>query len=337
MKVECPNCKTTFNLQDDAVGPDGANARCGVCKHVFHVSPPRPDAPSAPSGKKPLDDTLATWLTQEYKKEHPEEPAEKPAEKPAPAVQPALAAVPVPVKKDVPAAPENQEEFVSAGLSGGEWFLIIVLVLAVVIGVSLGAAHVFKSWPFEEPAAPGASPAAQAAPEKPAEPQQPEAPLQYAGQIKFSPYTSFVVDNEKMGAPGAPAKLFVIDGKLTNNSPQTLGRISVDATLLDDKNAPVDKKSFIAGPRASLADLKTLGKEDLESRLRSEQDVMLTNSQVKPGDSVPFMVYFVNIPDSVKNYSLKPRGYSVVQPKAQEGESQPHPSEGQQPPAQNKQ
>jgi hypothetical protein len=86
---------------------------------------------------------------------------------------------------------------------------------------------------------------------------------------------------------------------------------------LDDQNAAVDSRTFVAGPRASALELKTLSKEDLESRLRSEQDIMLTNSQVKPGASVPFMVYFVNIPNSVKNYSLKIKDYTVIpQPQA---------------------
>src|SRR5512145_1974522 len=43
MIVECPSCQTKYSLPDDRIGPDGANVRCSVCKHVFHVDAPEED------------------------------------------------------------------------------------------------------------------------------------------------------------------------------------------------------------------------------------------------------------------------------------------------------
>jgi predicted Zn finger-like uncharacterized protein len=39
MIVECPNCKTTYNLDDSRVPPGGRQVKCTVCEHRFHVEP----------------------------------------------------------------------------------------------------------------------------------------------------------------------------------------------------------------------------------------------------------------------------------------------------------
>ena len=42
MIVECPNCKTTYNLDDALIPEGGRTVKCSVCEHRFHV-----DSPSA--------------------------------------------------------------------------------------------------------------------------------------------------------------------------------------------------------------------------------------------------------------------------------------------------
>jgi len=169
------------------------------------------------------------------------------------------------------------------------------------VGVAGTAAYFFEFWPFAKKPVPSAMENAPAPP-KPA--------ADYSAQLPFESYTNYFVDNDKVG------KLFVIEGKLSNKSPVILGQITIEATLLDAKEAPVVSKVITAGPKASNFELKTLNKEDLESRLDSRQEILLNNSQVKPGDEVPFMVAFVNIPDTVRNFSLKLKDYFEVAPEA---------------------
>ena len=81
MKVECPSCHTKYNLPDDKVGPEGANVRCSLCRHVFHVEhPPTEDFPGfgesgADAGwpvdahEEPARDDFAAQLDEERQKD----------------------------------------------------------------------------------------------------------------------------------------------------------------------------------------------------------------------------------------------------------------------------
>ncbi|WP_210183226.1 zinc-ribbon domain-containing protein, partial [Methylobrevis pamukkalensis] len=39
MKITCPNCDTSYQLADGAVGPAGRNVRCKRCETVWHAMP----------------------------------------------------------------------------------------------------------------------------------------------------------------------------------------------------------------------------------------------------------------------------------------------------------
>ena len=349
MNIECPNCQTKFNLPDGVVGPDGVNLRCAVCRHVFHWPVP-PDAvcgpaePVAPSGESsaapesvaPPEDGLAALLTQESHTEPgspgsaalPAEPSAQDAQKASPA-SPAVEAAAASggfASMDLSGTKPQSETQPQTGLSGAGWALVVLMSLVVLGGIFGAAAHLFKFWPFEEPARAPAPSTMQGAPIPPKK-SQPQPALEYAAQLKVD-HNFYWVENDRMGTPGKPARLLVIYGKVTNNSPATLGQITLEATVYDSKNTPIAAKSFLAGPRVITSELKTMSQEDLESRLRSSQEIMLANSHEKPGDSVPFTTYFANVPD-VKTYSVKPAGYSVIpagappQPQAKQPGPQP--------------
>jgi len=313
MKVECPSCQTKFNLPDEKVGTEGANVRCGVCKHVFHVEANSPDdfPGFGEEGASPI------WPVTGDDEGLPGDPA------------------------GLGEVGRKKDRFEDVGVSSSEftsiefgkpakrefklsrkWMVLgILLSLVVLAGISGTAAYFFEFWPFAK------KPAASSMENAPTPPAKAPAP-DYSAQLVFDSYNSYFVDNEKMGEPGKPMRLFVIEGKLVNKSPVSLGQISVDATLLDAKEAPVLSKSFTAGPKGSNFELKTLSKEDLESRLNSRQEIALYNGLVKPGDEVPFMVVFPDIPETVKNFSLKVGNYLEVAPQSggQGPEQKPAPS-----------
>lgn len=83
MKITCPNCSTSYQVADGAVGDAGRSVRCVHCRSVWFVSaeeksvaaPPVAAAPAAvpaPAGGGDLDDMAAWGLTDE-------EPAAAPA------------------------------------------------------------------------------------------------------------------------------------------------------------------------------------------------------------------------------------------------------------------
>lgn len=315
MIVECPNCQTKYNLPDDKVGAEGANVRCSVCRHVFKVEPSSPDDfpgfgetgggiwPVSNEEVAPGDDFASQLEAQ--RKQDPFDGGGVSS-------------------SDFGSIDFGKPEKEEKGGKGRNVLVLAILGVVLLAGVGGVGAYFFELWPFARkapvatdaapkeqapsvmenaPAAPAATPAA-----TPAAP-----PADYTGQIVFDAYNNYFVDNEKTG------KLFVIDGKLVNRSPATVGQIAVEATLLDAKDAPVISKVFKAGPKANISELRLLGKEDLENRLSSKEEIMLYNRMVKPGEEVPFMVAFANMPENVRNFSLKLKDYlQVAEPAGQQ-------------------
>jgi hypothetical protein len=264
-----------------------------VCKHVFHVDAPEEDdfpgfGDSGATPSWPVDG-LEEGLAQDK---------ETAGRKKDPFDDASLSSA------DFSSIDFGKSEKSSQGLSKKSLGVAIVLGLLVLAGIGGTAAYFFEFWPFPKKPATSAM-------ENAATPPKKEAAQDYSAQLPFESYTNYFVDNDKVG------KLFVIEGKLSNKSPVTLGQITIEATLLDAKENPVVSKIFTAGPKATNFELKTLNKEDLENRLNSRQEILLNNSQVKPGDEVPFMVAFVSIPDTVRNFSLKLKDYFEVAPQAQ--------------------
>jgi predicted Zn finger-like uncharacterized protein len=294
MKVECPSCQTKYNLPDDKIGPEGATVRCSLCKHVFHVDAPQTeDFPGfgdtgaesvwpVQSEEEAASGGFADHLESERKKKDPYDQG-------------------VVSSTEFTSIDFGQPEKAKGGASSRNMLLGVVLGLVVLLGIGGSAAYFFEFWPFAK------KPATSAMENAPT----PAAPAKdYSAQLPFESHTNYFVENDKVG------KLFVIEGKLVNRSPVEVGRVSIEATLLDAKEAPVVSKVVTAGPKASNFELKTLNKEDLDSRLESRQEILLYNNKVKPGEEIPFMVVFTNIPDTVRNFSLKLKDYFEVAPDA---------------------
>lgn len=322
MKVECPSCQTKYNLPDDKVGPEGANVRCSVCKHVFHVDPRESEdfpgfGEAGATPEWPVDDSADSagsgdaapggfdvHLESERKRDRFEDSSVSSSE---------FTSIDF-------GGPEKK----ASGLSVKTVLIGAVLGLLIMVGIAGSAAYFFEFWPFAKPAPQSAA----TAPEKqgllnfwpfakktptsameqantpPAKPEQPD----YLSQIQIASHEYYFVENEKVG------KLFVISGKLLNKSPLVLRGIEMEASIMDAQDKPLDTITFKAGPKATNFELKTLNKEDLESRLTSKQEIMLYNDEVKTGDEIPFMAAFIKPPDSMKNYSLKIKSFSKVVP-----------------------
>lgn len=297
MKVECPNCQSTFNLSDSLVGADGADVRCGVCKHVFHVDAPQgDDFPGfGDSGASPI------WPVQDESEAQPSGQeggfaAELDSQR---------------LKDPFDAVGVSSSEFTSidfekpaAPRSGKTVLLAVLLGLVLLIGVGTSALYLLEIWPFAKK--PTQSAMENAPPLPPATDKatsaQP-APQALLASIVIEKYDHYFVDNDKAG------KLFVIEGKMVNKSASTLGQIKIEATLRDAAEAPVQSKTITAGPKASNFELKTMGQADLDSRLNSVQEVLLNNGSVKSGEEVPFMFVFQDFPPNATNYSLKVTEY----------------------------
>ena len=48
MRVECPSCTTSYEIEDSAIGPKGRKLRCGKCSGVWNIAPPEPEPEPEP-------------------------------------------------------------------------------------------------------------------------------------------------------------------------------------------------------------------------------------------------------------------------------------------------
>lgn len=315
MIVECPNCQTKFNLPDEKVGPDGAKVRCGVCKTVFSVEPPEPDdfPGFGESGAKPI------WATAED-----DEPPGREAEPERMRdrfedVRPSTADF-----DDLGfAKPEKAGLSKLSSLSKLSKILMLAGLLVVMLGGAYGTgAYFFEFWPFskkavksamEEPIPAAVQQAPQPQTPAPAMPSM-EDRLQ---NLPIVEYTQYLVDNPKIG------KLYVIEGAVENKNATDVGWVKVKASLANDKGEVILSKEIDAGPKVPNYELKFLSKNDLDARLSSKQEILFNNGDVKPGEKIPFMVVFENIPPETKEYSLQVTSFQDVAPPATQGGQQP--------------
>ncbi len=109
----------------------------------------------------------------------------------------------------------------------------------------------------------------------------------------------YYVENEKVGP------IFVVEGRVVNEFPVPKELIEVEAAVYGkDKNALVTKTQ-LAGTALSLFQLQVLEKEELESFLNNQIEILTKNTNVPSGGEVPFMILFYNPPADVAEFGVK--------------------------------
>jgi hypothetical protein len=107
------------------------------------------------------------------------------------------------------------------------------------------------------------------------------------------------VDNLKSG------KLFIITGKVKNEYFEPRSFIRVKGILINQGKQRAKTEIVYAGNIISDVELKNLNLIDINKRLanRFGQDHM--NVKVDPGETIPFMVVFSNLPAQMEEYAVE--------------------------------
>lgn len=105
--------------------------------------------------------------------------------------------------------------------------------------------------------------------------------------------------NEKVG------QLFVVEGKVVNNFTVPKELVKVEVTLFDTNNITITSKQQYCGISVSLFQLQVLGQQELESALNNKIEILTNNTNIAPGQEVPFMVVFYNPPANVAEFGVK--------------------------------
>jgi len=302
MIVTCASCLTKFNLDDSRISSKGTKVRCSRCQHVFYV---------APIEKK--EEIIENF--ESFAKYHEElmEPGQKEVKIPSP-----LEAE----KKEMP--PEDEETFlfsektapeeaeqVFPGESLGEerreikvakpkrmvrtergrpslLFIILVILILFAFGC-------FYLW--SESGISG----------------RPSSFLEYPTQKIISLWQQ-IWGSEKEGLivrdlNGYDEKvgevpLFVIEGKVNNQSRSTKKHIKIKVAIFDQKKAKLAEKETICGRLIGREELQALPapffKGEMVVRPKTENEMI-----APPGKTIPFMVIFKNLSSEAKEFQVE--------------------------------
>ena len=316
MRVTCPNCATVYNLPDQNMR-EGAKLRCTVCKHVF---------PLLENGVSDLGQSHRS-LNQDFDQQA--EASRGDFGKPVPRAPDGdmgslfdeLQGVSdeVSLSREERRPPPPDAEFLALGDGEDLSFnldasrrkkgrgsrrgaepasrkssLPIFFVLFLVVAGTVGYLYWDKIEPHlsflrdhaGEEQGDGAAAQLQEA-------------LPY--NFSFTPEPEhFYMDNTKAG------RIFVIQGSVVNDYDAPKELIKVEAQLLDAAGEVLDSKAQLIGNTVSHYQLEVLSQEELEAAVNYEVGVLMSNTNVPPGGSVPFVIVFYNPPeDRISEYVLE--------------------------------
>ncbi|MCP4158645.1 MAG: DUF3426 domain-containing protein [Deltaproteobacteria bacterium] len=100
-------------------------------------------------------------------------------------------------------------------------------------------------------------------------------------------------------------KLFVIEGKITNNYKDIRKYIKVVGKILDKDNTVLSDKVVYCGNVISDIDLANYKMEEIESKLNNKNGADEYIDGIKPGAIIPFMVVFSDLPENMKRFSVE--------------------------------
>lgn len=98
--------------------------------------------------------------------------------------------------------------------------------------------------------------------------------------------------------------LFVITGKVTNTSNVTLSKIKVKGTLITRDKVKAKTKIVPCGNLISEEQLKNAEMSQINLLLAGETGNNLSNTNIQPGRSIPFMIVFSDLPENLENFTV---------------------------------
>jgi len=178
-----------------------------------------------------------------------------------------------------------EEEPQSAPKKGISPLMIVALILAVIAGLIYGGYTLMNSMGIPIPFI------SKPVPSK----------VQDPGNFRIKPFdiSSRFIDNTKIG------KFFIITGKVKNEYPATRGSIQVIGKLYTKDKAMAKAETVFCGNIISDIDLANAEPAIIQERLQNRSGDNGTNEKVAPGDAIPFMIVFSNLPDNLEEFTLE--------------------------------
>ncbi len=125
------------------------------------------------------------------------------------------------------------------------------------------------------------------------------APQQSRDSIRVDTSKSYYVDNSAAG------QLFIIQGHAVNNFPEPRSELKVIATLYKEKGIALLNQSAYCGNIISKSELENSPLQELLDTINNPFGAALSNVNIAPGQSLPFMIVFSKIPESLTEFSVE--------------------------------
>jgi predicted Zn finger-like uncharacterized protein len=322
MIITCASCLTKFHLDDSRIQAKGIKVRCSRCKHIFYVVPPpetkeeiTEDAESfaqyhadlmEPGERKEVAPTEASVQKEETLPEEEEEPAflfsegalKKEGEERTPSGDVEESAGPEkadvfsfeePKRVEREGKPARPKRMLRAEKRGPLRFLPLMIVLVLLIlGIfyvwsELGSGGRLSSY------------------------------LDYSVKKMNDLWSQlWGVEKEDLSVSDLSRHdeqvdghtLFIIEGKVKNESKFTKKYIKIRVTIFDEDKAKVGEQDAICGRIITREELKNQPPEFLQGDMmikpQTEQDMV-----TPPGKTVPFMVIFKDVSSRVQDFKYE--------------------------------
>lgn len=127
----------------------------------------------------------------------------------------------------------------------------------------------------------------------------PSDPVSLVSKLELRDVRQYQMKNEKVGT------LVIIEGKVKNNFPVPRELIRLEAELYDAEGNMLVSRQQLAGNSMSSFQLEELDSEELDKVLNNKLDIVEANTNVLPGNEVPFTVVFVNPPSGASDYKVR--------------------------------
>jgi len=131
-------------------------------------------------------------------------------------------------------------------------------------------------------------------------------PEDVLGNIRMAPIAEKLTA-EFVDHPGA-GRLCVVRGQVRNNYDHPRSAIRVTAKLFKKDKTQAKAATVYAGNVLASQDLLVKDIAAISAALKTKEGVNNQNVGVKPGQTVPFMVVFDNLPDNLDEYSVEVAG-----------------------------
>jgi predicted Zn finger-like uncharacterized protein len=127
-----------------------------------------------------------------------------------------------------------------------------------------------------------------------------------SGKIQISDLNGYFQDRARK-----ETHVFVIEGNVTNGYKSPCHSIQVKGILFDERGNPAAEKIVYCGNVLPVKQIKSSSREKIEQSLQNAYGSTLSNFNIEPGKSVPFMLIFFDPPGKLSEFSLEVYEYTL--------------------------